>query len=272
MLFPNSPSSSISSFSDLSTSPPKLDPSTLALLDSFYMTKANEERRFKELAAERAAAEVAGLALEDTKEEKPMMSVEEYQLAFGEDWQLSQFWYKADFAYKLARHLHSLCAPETKIAFLCCPTAFVAFQHQNPHTGARLLEVDQRFAVLSPKAYFPYDMDEPDIIPEDLKGKVDIAIVDPPFLNEDTNTKLSTTLKLLLHPTKGKLVLLTSVSIEDILRRIYASPPIGPLRRTTLEVEHNRLANDFACWGTWDGAEDFGASEPASSQAQTAKN
>jgi hypothetical protein len=30
----------------------------------------------------------------------------------------------------------------------------------------------------------PYDIDEPENIPEELKGTVDIAIADPPFLNE----------------------------------------------------------------------------------------
>lgn len=34
--------------------------------------------------------------------------------------------------------------------------------------------------------------------------------------------------------------------------------PLGPLRETALSVEHGRLANDFSCWGSWDGAERFG--------------
>lgn len=99
---PESPRSSFSaSTSTLSSSPPKLDTNTLALLDSFLSSKAEEERRFNEL-AEQAAARVAKLALdldidaevedEEGEDVKPMMSVDEYRLAFGEDWQLSQFW------------------------------------------------------------------------------------------------------------------------------------------------------------------------------------
>lgn len=53
-----------------------------------------------------------------------------------------------------------------------------------PLEGARLLEYDQRFAVLSPKKYIPYDIDEPEDIPESLVGAMDIVIADPPFLNE----------------------------------------------------------------------------------------
>lgn len=93
------PESPQSSFSGLSSSPPKLDLNTIALLDSFLSTKAEEERLFNEL-AEQAAARIAGLALDAHADEegvveegeKPMISVDEYRLVFGEDWQLSQFW------------------------------------------------------------------------------------------------------------------------------------------------------------------------------------
>ena len=67
---------------------------------------------------------------------------------------------------------------------MCCPTAFVAFQHMKRLDNAMLLEYDQRFAILSPKQFIPYDLDEPDIFPESLKASVEIAVVDPPFLNE----------------------------------------------------------------------------------------
>lgn len=89
---PESPRSTTSSFSGLSGSPPSLDPNTLALLESFLSSKEEEERRFNEL-AEQAAARVAALALNmHVEDDPPMMSVDEYRLAFGEDWQLSQFW------------------------------------------------------------------------------------------------------------------------------------------------------------------------------------
>ena len=38
--------------------------------------------------------------------------------------------------------------------------------------------------MLSPKQFFPYDLDEPDVFPESLKEKFDIVVADPPFLNE----------------------------------------------------------------------------------------
>ncbi|GLB36729.1 putative probable N6-adenine methyltransferase [Lyophyllum shimeji] len=248
-------------FSSFSGSPPRLSADTLALLDSFYSSKAEEEQRFNDL-AEKAASRVASLALNGHIEEPdpPMMSVDEYRLAFGEDWQLSQFWYSTEFATRLAKSVRALCTPTSKVAFMCCPTGFVAFQHTNPLDGARLLEFDDRFRVLAPSKVIRYDLDEPDVFPEDLRGGVDVVIVDPPFLNETTNAKLIQTISQILHPQRGKLVLITSNSIEDVLRRLYEKPPLGPLRLTSLDPEHGGLANEFCCWGSWEGAEDFGKS------------
>ncbi|KAF8907646.1 putative N6-adenine methyltransferase-domain-containing protein, partial [Gymnopilus junonius] len=170
---------------------------------------------------------------------------------------LSTHRYTEEFAMSLASRLHSLCTPSTNIAFVCCPTGFVAFQRTKPIAGATLLEYDQRFAVLSPKQFVPYDLDEPDVFPDSLKENFDIVVVDPPFLNEVTNRKLTQTLSQILKP-EGKLVIITSTSVEDIICRLYDEPPLGRLRRTAINVEHGRLANDFACWGSWEGAEDFG--------------
>lgn len=99
--FPSSPrSTSSTSKEDVgsdfdSGSPPRLNPDVLALLDSHFSEKAEEERLFNELAADQAAARVAGLELDaetDGDSQKPMLSVAEFKVAFGEDWQLSQFW------------------------------------------------------------------------------------------------------------------------------------------------------------------------------------
>ncbi|KAK7468307.1 Protein-lysine N-methyltransferase efm5 [Stygiomarasmius scandens] len=258
---PGSPHSIHSSLSGLSGSPPALDAGTLSILDQFLSAKAEEETLFNSLSEQAAALEVAGLALDDEKEEKPMISVEEYRKAFGEDWQLSQFWYSTQFATTLAESIHSLCEPNSTIAFLCCPTAFVAFQHEYSYKNAYLLEFDQRFSVLAPKLYIPYDLDEPDVFPDSLREKVDLAIVDPPFLNEITNKKLTQTLRQILHPARGKLLIITSTSAEPILEKVYTEAPLGPLRKTALDVEHGQLANDFASYGSWKGAEKFGMEE-----------
>ncbi|TFK71722.1 hypothetical protein BDN72DRAFT_837304 [Pluteus cervinus] len=141
------------------------------------------------------------------------------------------------------------------------PDGICGIQHHKPLKTAYLLEIDQRFSVLSPRTYFPYDMNQPTVLPKDLLGRVDLAIVDPAFLNEDTNTKIVTSLKQLLKPDTGRTVLITSTSIESILKKVYDTPPVGPIRRTAFQIEHTQLQNDFAVWGSWDGAENFGANK-----------
>ncbi|KAG6876862.1 hypothetical protein C0992_011535 [Termitomyces sp. T32_za158] len=250
---------SVSTTSSPSGSPPKLSSDTLALLQEFLTSRAEEEKRFNDL-AEQAAARVAShnLNVDIGEPDPPMMSVDEYRMAFGEDWQLSQFWYTTSYATRLAKSILSICTPTSKIAFMCCPTAFVAFQHTNPLDGARLLEYDQRFSVLAPTKFVHYDLDEPDNFPENLRGAMDIVVADPPFLNEITNKKVIKTIRQIIHPTQGKLILMTSTSVEPVLHDLYNEPPIGPLRLTSLEPDMGRLANDFGCWGAWEGAQDFG--------------
>ncbi|TRM62433.1 putative N6-adenine methyltransferase-domain-containing protein [Schizophyllum amplum] len=250
----------IPSPSSSGSSSPALDSNTLALLDDFFSAKAEEEQRFSDLVCATHDLDVD----DDEHDRKPsaparMMSVDEYRIAFGEDWQLSQFWYSARFARRLARAIHSLVDPETIIAFMCCPTAYVGFQHEYLHPGARLLEVDPRFDLLARSQFVRYDLYAPEKLPEDLRGTVGFAVVDPPFLNEDTNAKVIEALKLLLAPN-AKLLILTGTSTEPILERLYNAPPLGPLVRTALEVKHEggRLSNDFGCWGSWPESKDLG--------------
>lgn len=68
---------------------PSLDPSTLALLNSFLEGREDEERRFRELTEDNRTAEP-----EEGDDEmiKDMMSVENFRDIFREDWKLSQFW------------------------------------------------------------------------------------------------------------------------------------------------------------------------------------
>ncbi|TNY17312.1 putative N6-adenine methyltransferase-domain-containing protein [Rhodotorula diobovata] len=231
----------------------QLDPSTLAALSAFYDEQAEAERQFQEL--EKKAHERLEKAREGdaAAADDRMMSVDEFRTLMKEDWQLSQFWYSADFASRFARFLYAHCTSSTRIAFLSCPTAYVGFQHENPLREAFLFEYDARFGLVAGDKFVKYDLEEPLEFPEALKGKVDIAIADPPFLNETTNRYFAETLNALLRP-EGKLVLLTSTSTRPFLPSVYISPPAGPLHRTDFRVEHagSRLQNEFGVWTSWE--------------------
>lgn len=222
----------------------ELPASTLAALQEFYK---EEQQKQADLEAFKKSS----------SSDKPI-SVQDFLRLFGPDWQQSQFWYSDAFSKQLSIALHSLCdqlaQPDAsqKIAFLCCPTAYVGFQHHSQHPGARLLEYDHRFESFAGSAYTHYNLYEPEAnLPEELIGSVDVAVCDPPFLNAATNECIAKTLRRLLRPD-GKVVLLTSTSVAHLLPTIYDAPPIGPLYETKIQVEHaGGISNEFAVWTNW---------------------
>jgi len=102
----------------------------------------------------------------------------------------SQFWYNDEFAQHLAHVLEAALPPSAspdhprRIAFLCCPTAFVGFQQAHgdrTDIESVLLEFDDRFETLSRERarYVRYDLHRPTEVPPDLHGSFDLAIADP---------------------------------------------------------------------------------------------
>lgn len=193
------------SASHSSSSSLHLDPATQALLANFLTSEAEREQQFRAL---EDAAHPASLDA-DADAEQPPMDVDSFRSLFQEDWQISQFWfvtasvsrcrereltaqgctgrYSTPFASLLSTFVYShLPSPAAKVAFICCPTGFVAFQHAYPERreATRLMEFDRRFALLAGRGFVGYDLDEPQVFPDELKGSVEVAVVDPPFMNE----------------------------------------------------------------------------------------
>ena len=94
-----------------------------------------------------------------------------------------------------------------------------------------LFEFDTRFDVYG-RQFIHYDYNKPTnfrLAPE-LEGKVDMIVVDPPFLSEECLEKTIETVKYLLKP-EGKLILCTGLSWPDL--KNHRLPPRSPKR--TLE-------------------------------------
>jgi len=82
---------------------------------------------------------------------------------------------------------------KSNIAYICCPTGYIALQHLHQSTTPLLLEYDQRFAVAAASSgghFIHYDLEEDNLL-DTIKGTVELAIVDPPFLNEGSTEDLS---------------------------------------------------------------------------------
>lgn len=223
-----------------------LAPDTLAALQDFLSERQQKQEEFERLVA----------SVDKQRGEK--LSVEQFTKLYGEDWQASQFWYAPAFAYALARSIRKLCVDvSTKVAFLSCPTAYVAFKYLYPDMqNVRLLEYDKRFDTFAGGEYCHWNLHDPTHnLPVDFTSQTDIAIVDPPFLNKQTNEYVAQALRRLMR-LDGKLILLTSTSLVSILPEVYNAAPLGPLNETSIKVQHNSgIANAFAVWTSWKGGE-----------------
>ncbi|CDS00892.1 uncharacterized protein SPSC_03227 [Sporisorium scitamineum] len=194
------------------------------------------------------------------------LDVDTFRKTFGESWQLSQFWYSAKFVHELSQLIFRLVSQtsdstsiptnatdiktafsDARVAFLCCPTAWVGFVHEYPslQSQAYVFEVDKRFHALSKTSFVYYNLHEPETVPQGLLGTFDVLVADPPFLNADTQGKVAKT-ALLLAKEGAKFLLCTGESIAEEARKMYGEPA---LEKLDLVVEHHGLANAFGIWG-----------------------
>ncbi|KAK9331560.1 putative N6-adenine methyltransferase-domain-containing protein [Lipomyces starkeyi] len=265
---------------------PRLSEDTLALLQDFQRSQSTQLAAFEKLQG-RAAARFDALgtgiddqaAEDDVEEDKsdgddPLASME----VFTEDWNLSQFWYTDLTARTLAAFaLHPLVKvaldlespptphpdyeglPDISIAILSAPTVHQYLTRRiipllpkpvQQKVHPVLFEHDARFAVFGPKQFVNYDFNAPARIPENMKSRFDVVIVDPPFLSAECQVKTAITVRLLLSLEKDrrKVVICTGQKVADVILRTYRSYGI---RCTEFRPEHrNGLQNEFRCFAS----------------------
>ena len=129
---------------------------------------------------------------------------------FKEDWQLSQFWYSDETARILGKALLEGADDETVVVIASAPSVYAAIKQfppeEIPTEHIYLLEFDPRFKVLAGSEHFSvYDYNKPNDIPEKLRNKCHRILIDPPFLEEECQTKSSEAARnLLVKDRSGK--------------------------------------------------------------------
>lgn len=236
---------------------------SIAALQEFRDEQKSRLAKFAEMyeGAENEFSSRNGEKLDDTKSGKkdPKLTIDDFQ----EDWQLSQFWYSDETANILADALLEGADKSTVICIVSAPSVYAMIKARDPSTlptdKIYLFEFDRRFALLSGKDHFGfYDYNHPEEFREDLKGKVDRLLIDPPFLEPECQQKSSLTAKALLRgdkkaktefgDTQYKLISCTGERMKDNVRRNYPDTRI-----TTFYPEHkNGLSNEFRCYASFE--------------------
>ncbi|KAL6945494.1 Protein-lysine N-methyltransferase efm5 [Hanseniaspora vineae] len=226
-----------------------LSAATLAALQEFRQEETQRQEEFAKLAS------AAERDFESSKHKGIHL--------FKEDWQLSQFWYSDETADTLADALLEGADENTVIAIVSAPSVYAAIKKRDektlPTTQIYLFEFDKRFEVLAGSDHFVfYDFADPTNFSDKLKGKVHRLLIDPPFLNENCQTKSSITAKSLLVSDKSvktkdndlqyRLISCTGERMADVIKKVYPDTHI-----TSFFPEHgNGLSNEFRCYASFE--------------------
>ncbi|KAG0368499.1 putative N6-adenine methyltransferase-domain-containing protein [Gamsiella multidivaricata] len=218
----------------------ELSPETLRALQQVMQEQQDQQERFEKLRQQ--AEERFDQAQENDTESKELPAVT--MDFFREDWQLSQFWYDDATSEKLAREILDQTDANSVVCCISSPTAYVKLMSMNPPNTNNLFlfEYDTRFDVYG-RQFIHYDYSKPleFRLSEELKGSIDMIVVDPPFLSEECLTKTLETVRLLLKKG-GKVVLCTGAVMLPIAKQ-------DGLELTTFLPGHqNGLSNDFRCY------------------------
>ncbi|KAF2155012.1 hypothetical protein K461DRAFT_291911 [Myriangium duriaei CBS 260.36] len=222
---------------------PRLNASALAALQDFYTDRDAHQKQFADLqaAAEEGFAANAAISMKQ----------------FGEDWQASQFWYTDATATTLAEQLLDGATADTHIAIISAPSVYVSMrallQDDSKYPvkpQVKLLEFDDRFAVFK-NDFVHYDYNEPVKLDAKLKGKFDRMICDPPFLNEDCQTKTALTARWMAKSwDELKFISCTGERMETLIHRLYGKAGV---KTTTFLPEHTKgLSNEFWCYANFE--------------------
>ncbi|CAI6508553.1 CIH_HP2_G0019310.mRNA.1.CDS.1 [Saccharomyces cerevisiae] len=227
-----------------------LSANALAALEEFKREEQQHQEAFQKL-------------YDETDEDFQKKKKEEGMKLFKEDWQLSQFWYSDDTAAILADAILEGADENTVIAIVSAPSVYAAIQkkptNEIPTEHIYLFEFDKRFELLAGRDhFFFYDYHKPLDFSDEIKGKVDRLLIDPPFLNEDCQTKSSITAKCLLAPNdnsktkkgvfKHRLISCTGERMSEVISKVYSDTRI-----TTFLPEHsNGLSNEFRCYANFE--------------------
>ncbi|VEU22847.1 DEKNAAC103933 [Brettanomyces naardenensis] len=215
-------------------------------LEKFSKMYQSAENEFDERKEDTAGKEAVKLTIDD----------------FKEDWQLSQFWYSDKTANILADALLEGADQDTVICIVSAPSVYAMIKARDasslPTERIYLFEYDRRFELLSGSDHFGfYDYNEPLKFRDDLKGKVNRLLIDPPFLEPECQEKSSRTAGALLSKDRGKtrsgvdkyrLISCTGERMKDQVRKNYPDTRIS-----TFYPEHkNGLSNEFRCYASFE--------------------
>ncbi|ODQ67080.1 hypothetical protein NADFUDRAFT_49524 [Nadsonia fulvescens var. elongata DSM 6958] len=241
---------------------------TLAALLEFQNEKQQREEEFGKLFI-KSLAKFDQVQIEDAEyakelaDEKALAAKTDEGLTvkdmnfFQEDWKLSQFWTSEETANFQADELLEDADEDTFIAIISAPSVYAAIKKRDPATvptkNIYLFEIDKRFLLLAGATHFvPYDFNEPLNFPQELLGKFQRILIDPPYLVEYCQAEYRKTVDALVGDNKAhekyRMTASTGERMHEIIHRLY------PGTRMTDHVPAHAcgLQNEFSFYASYE--------------------
>ncbi|KAF9213331.1 hypothetical protein BGZ59_005522 [Podila verticillata] len=218
--------------------------------ESDYELELSEETRkiLQQVMAEKEAETERFEALKRQAESDFDQAKQADMSLFTENWQLSQFWYDDETSRALGQEALDNTNDSSVIVCISSPSAFVKLMSMEPPKNAKIyvFEFDTRFDIYG-EQFVHYDFNHPDSfrLLDELKGKVDYIIADPPFLSDECLTKTLETVDVLRKPETGKVLFCTGAKMTDLLlSRQYTLTSFDPKHK-------GGLSNDFRSYSNY---------------------
>ncbi|CAB4413760.1 unnamed protein product [Rhizophagus irregularis] len=231
---------------------PNLSEHALSALNEFLSEQEQHQIKFEQLRQKSLSSiqNYLGTNSQNKGNEEQNEENEVNMELFKEDWQLSQFWYDEETSNTLAQEALANTSPDSRIACISTPTAFVKLKSVNPLPKQTicLFEYDTRFNIYG-NDFYEYDYKDPTKFQNSLKLKnsFDFILVDPPFLSEDCCTKTMITVRWLGKKENCKILICTGAVMRDLIYRLVKA------KMTTYFPRHKSgLANEFRCYSNYE--------------------
>jgi len=160
-----------------------------------------------------------------------------------EDGDLNQYWYSTRTIQRIVEDLVEQAGDDKVIAFLSTPSIYFSMPDAI-RSRCFVLDYDRKWD--SDRGFVFYDFNDPEGLPEKLRGKCDIVVIDPPFITHEVWRKYAEAAKLLMPAQGGKALGTTIIENAPLLEELLSLKPTAFLPVVTNLVYQYNLYTSYS--------------------------
>lgn len=138
---------------------------------------------------------------------------------------MNQYWYSPPTIRRMVQEVRAHgCPPDCdalRVGFISTPSLFFTLA-PDERGDSVVLDFDRKWE--GERGYHFYDFNEPEAVPDHLRGTLALVVVDPPFIVREAWEKYAITIKALLAP-EGKILLSTIAENAPMMAELLAVKP-----------------------------------------------